>query len=226
MFAVTCVMAVAVVEGSPGWHVHGGPGPRLRPCSRRRRLQAATVKLAVTLTMPWPLPRRGSLPLWLALVLSPNQCRLSLSAGNTNRLSSECAKCLLTHTHVYPFCVAIKSAHFTRVFFLKMALPTTQAPIEYRPVPLSSAHSPACHGHHTLHRSYSPIAPFVSSRHRVRSRHDIAPRTNSPLADSNKLLAFLPRSTCWSGRIHWHKFRSNSSFMSIAKFYGGHRFRL
>ena len=35
------------------------------------------MKLAVTLTMPWPLPCRGSLPLRLALVLPPSQCRFS-----------------------------------------------------------------------------------------------------------------------------------------------------
>ena len=57
------------------------------------------MKLAVTLTMPWPLPCRGSLLLRLALVLSSSQCWLSLAAGSTKRLSSERAKCLCTsHT--------------------------------------------------------------------------------------------------------------------------------
>ena len=40
---------------------------------------------------------------------------------STNRLSSERAKCLGTHTQVYPFYVAMKSAHFTTVFFFGSA---------------------------------------------------------------------------------------------------------
>ena len=37
--------------------------------------------------------------------------------GHTDCLSSERAKCLRTHPPVYLLCVAIKSAHFTIVFF-------------------------------------------------------------------------------------------------------------
>ena len=94
VLAVMLVLVLAVMPGrgagpdacgSAGWAAARGACLRHWPA-------APAVKLAVTLTMPWPLPCRGSLPLQLAIVLSPSPCWLSLAAGSTNRLSSERAR--------------------------------------------------------------------------------------------------------------------------------------